>query len=567
MQDDKHMPDAAVTFAADLDAQIAEMDAPDDDLSEYVAVQEWEDYHPPVTIRVSENMLDEAAEQEDEINADLDLRAQLQRREDSKGAFLGYKPTLHNVRKILALDPKIGGALAYNEMTCTPVLTRGVELAEDLAPMILEDGEYLLLADHHAEDIRSWLSDPEPTGGWGINMRLDDVRQSISSVARRRSFHSIKELYEAEPWDGVARLDTFFIRHFKTPDNIYHREVARIFLLAMCARIYVPGYDYQYMLVIQGKTGSRKSTALKKIAGEQHHTEVEASSMKDIKTKTEALVGSHIVEMPELTALLAMPFDEAKILISQGKAKVRLAFEKSTSIRKLSSVLAGTTEKQAYLRDPLGNRRYLPVIIDPSFSEFNPIDTDALEAEMPQVRAEALVRFRQLWADGVRNLTLSDEAKVIQRRLTALASMETEADAIHGQIEAFLMSPWDSISAAEATNSDFFMAHEGKIYRTMWCREMLVDMLEHAGYNVNSLRDSKAKGNDIASALEKIEWIKADGNKATIPWTRTLGRQRRLVVDREGLIAALRRRDAGDDDEETLDAAEVLDHPEELQFG
>lgn len=44
MLDDKHMPDHA-SFAADLDAQIAEMDAPDDDLSGYVQAS-------PVTARL-----------------------------------------------------------------------------------------------------------------------------------------------------------------------------------------------------------------------------------------------------------------------------------------------------------------------------------------------------------------------------------------------------------------------------------------------------------------------------------------------------------------------------------
>lgn len=550
MLDDKQMTDSA-TFVEQLDAEIAEIET----------TYEWED-HLPVAVQFSSQEIADAELQEAEINADADLRRQLQRREDSKGVFLGYQPTLHNVRKILAQDPKIGGALAYDEMSCTPVLTKNVKLAHDLAPMVLEDGEYLPLADHHVADIRSWLSDPERDGGWAINVKTDDVHQSISAVSRNRSFHPVKELYEAEKWDGVARLDDFFIRHYRTEDNVYYREAARIFLLAMCARIYVPGYDYQYMLVIQGKTGARKSTSLKKIAGDKHHTEVEAGTMKDTNTKTEALVGSHLVEFPELTALLAMPFDEAKILISQGKAKVRLAFEKRATVRKLSSVLVGTTEKQAYLRDPLGNRRYLPVVISPDFDEFHPIDEKAIEAEMPQVRAEALLKFKEMWDAGVRHLQLSDEAKVIQRKLTSLASMETESDAIHGQIEALLMSEWEKISDEEAAKSKFFFNHNGKTYRRIWCREMLVDMLEEAGYDVRTLRDTKARGNDIATALEKIEWITSSELKAEIPWPRRkLGRQRKLVVDPLGFMAALARRDAGDDEEDLVE-----DHPEVLTF-
>lgn len=548
MLDDKQMTDSA-TFVEQLDAEIAEIET----------TYEWED-HLPVAVQFSSQEIADADIQEREIRSIDSLKTKLQFRQDSKGAFVGWEPTLHNARNIIAHDPILAGALAYNEMTCAPELLRDVTLADDIAPILLEDGEPRALQDHHAEDIRSWMSSPESENGWGINMRLEDVRSSISTVARFRSYHPIKKMYEAEVWDGKPRLDDFFIRHYKTEDNIYYREASRIFLLAMCARIYAPGYDYQYMIVIQGKTGSRKSTSLKKIAGEAYHTEVEASSMKDLKTKTEALVGSHIVEMPELTALLAMPFDEAKILISQAKAKVRLAFEKGTSIRKLSSVLAGTTEKQAYLRDPLGNRRYLPVIISSKFNEFNPIDEKAIEREMPQVRAEALVKFKKLWADGVRSLTISDEAKVIQRRLTSMASMETEADAIGGQIEEFLLSTWDKISVEEATGSKYFTVHEGRVYRTMWCREMLVDMLEHSGYDVRSLRDSKAKGNDIAAALEKIDWIRGDGNKARIPWDRPLGGQRRLIVDRDGLIAALERRAAGDVEDE------VEEDPIELQF-
>lgn len=572
MLDDKNMPDAAANFIDDLDAQIAEIDAPDDDLSEFGRASERDDYYsaPTVaeteTIAISDPDLGGCGEKSDAAML-KDLRSQLMARLGPEDKFLGWQSTLYNLRKILALDPKIAGALAYNEMACEPVFTRDVRLADDLSPITLEDDEPLPVSDNHVKDIRSWLSGPENDRGWAISMRSEDVSQSISSVARNKSFHPIKEQYEAEEWDGVARLDDFFIRHYRTEDNVYYREASRIFLLAMCARIYVPGFDFQYMLVIQGETGARKSTSLKKIAGDQHHTEVEAGTMKDPKTKTEALVGSHLVEFPELTALLAMPFDEAKILISQGKAKVRLAFEARASIRKLSSVLVGTTEKQAYLRDPLGNRRYLPIVISPRFNEFHPIDEKAIEAEMPQVRAEALVRFKEIWAAGVRHLQLSDEAKVIQRRLTSVASMETEADSIKGRLEEILMTPVtvDPRSIPDRHEHLYLQGPDGQLYRRFWFREQLLDRLHAKGYDINYLRGSKAKGNDMSVALEGLKWLVATGGQMIMPDERSYGRQRVLEIQPEEFFASMAERETQDGrgQEKPVD----VDHPAELQFG
>lgn len=486
----------------------------------------------------------------DEMHLQM-LKSVLQERKDINGDFAGWQNTLFNLRSILRDDPKLAGALAFNEMTHRPVFTKDVFLADDLDDIRLGGVSTLPLSDHHVEDIRSWLSGPEQLRGWGINAKVEDVRQSISTVSRKNRFNPVKDSYEAVEWDGVPRIDTIYTRYLGTTDDVYHRETSRLLQVAMCARAYEPGFPFDKMTIFQGLTGSRKSTVVK-IFGGEHYNEIEASDMKTLEKKTEAMVGPHVIECPELTALDALPVNEAKQLISRGRMKVRLAWERETKERDLCCVIIGTTEKQAYLRVPLGNRRYLPIVLSKKLGERNPIDTVSLEAEMPQIRAEALVAFRQMKAEGKTHLELSEESMLIQQRLTARASVETEVDTLHGRIEEILMTPtqMDPNGLSAAQQEKFFAEVDGQVYRKIWCREVIVRMLEAEGFDAKAFRTT-ARNNDIATALEKITWITKDNSKAKIPGFAELGRQNTMAIDVEAFSLALEARRA----EEAADAA------------
>lgn len=558
MLDDKDMPEFDAASDDSYEQAMKDMD-------DGAPAMEWQD-EPQAHLPEKSFSFGESFQEDDEETKRVEdlrqfregraaLRTSLQTIQDSKGAFVGFAGSLHNIHKILTRDPVVGGSLAYNEMTERPCFLKSVNLSDDLDPITVKPGHTLDVRDEHIHDLRTWISYPEAKFGWGTDLRSSDMKPAISAAARRNRFHPVKKMFEAEKWDGTPRIDTLGIRYLGMPDDAYSREIFRLVMLAMIARVYQPGHDFQLMLIIEGATqGSGKSTFVKTLAG-GFYNEVEASDMRDARSKAEALVGSLIIEMPELTALRKLPEDEAKQLISRGAIKVRGAWGSQTELTLLQCVIIGTTNRRAYLVDPTGNRRMAPAKVHQKFSRFNRIDNEALKSELPQLYAEALHEYRRLSAesaDGTLDLNLSAEAAKIQERLTATAMVETEADTLHGRIEEILMTPTaiDPRSLSGAQQEKFFLEVEGEVYRKLWCREMIVRMLEAEGRDVTQLRTT-AKNNDVATALEKLVWIAPDAGKAKIPGYEDLGRQNTLAIDVDAFAEAMARRKA----EEAADAA------------
>ena len=89
---------------------------------------------------------------------------------------------------------------------------------------------------------------------------------AFNVIAKAKGFHPIKELIEAEDWDKKPRIDRFLIDVLKCEDNDYHREVSRMIFYGGIHRLYQPGCKFDYMPILIGKQGCRKSTVVKLLA-------------------------------------------------------------------------------------------------------------------------------------------------------------------------------------------------------------------------------------------------------------------------------------------------------------
>ena len=68
---------------------------------------------------------------------------------------------------------------------------------------------------------------------------------AVTKVADDRSYHPIREMFEALPeWDGVRRVDTVLIDYLGAQDNDYVRAVTRKILCAAYTRVYQPGVKF-----------------------------------------------------------------------------------------------------------------------------------------------------------------------------------------------------------------------------------------------------------------------------------------------------------------------------------
>ena len=169
--------------------------------------------------------------------------------------------------------------------------------------------------------------------------------------------------------------------------------IGKKWLTAAVRRAFKPGCKFDHVLVMEGKQGKGKSTALKVLATFGHDVEesyfTDAIMIADIQTKDtiQKIQGSIIVELAELAGFNKKDDEEIKRWITLQHDDVRLPYARTTTRFNRQCVLSATTNSYDYLKDAIGNRRYWPV-------KTENIDLEALRADKTQLWAEAVYNFK-----------------------------------------------------------------------------------------------------------------------------------------------------------------------------
>lgn len=322
-----------------------------------------------------------------------------------------------------------------------------------------------ILSDAHADDVRTWLSASPLNGGIGADFPKETTHLAIARASRENLIHPIRDWLTSLPeWDGTDRAETLFVDYLRCPDTPYHREAALFWLIAAVARVFEPGHKFDFMPIIEGPQGSRKSTFVATLGMEWGGAPtIDWSSSQKMIEQTE---GYWIIEVGELASLNRAEANDVKESLVKTEDRARLAYAYQPVTRRRQCVFMGTTNDDQYLKDPTGNRRYWPIK-----SSANPIDIDALKEALPMIWAEALYLYecmRDGQPDGYAlNLSLSPEAEKEALALQASRRAESDVEILAGQIEAWLDQPLSD-----------FDDDEPKRYRTTTCtaqiwREML----------------------------------------------------------------------------------------------
>lgn len=318
---------------------------------------------------------------------------------DQNGNILS---TLHNAATIGFNDKRMFGAIGFNEFSAQVVARRDIISNIDIVPTqrVIDPVNGDRWQDRHDLTVRATLEAPNGEGKRGYGMSLTDrnVVGAIALVAHRNSFHPIREYLEeaVDDWDGVERVDTLFITYLGCPDTPYHRETARMIMVASVTRIFEPGHKFDFAPILQGETGIRKSAFIKALYSEAWFGEL-ACKLDDKQQIAEEIAGKWGTEFPEMGGFHKSDHNAAKMFLRRVDDDVRMAYDRRVTIFKRQAVFWGTTNDHKYLKDPTGNRSYWPVHVI-----VTQIDTDDVAANRAQLWGEAVAIYRAMRAERPR---------------------------------------------------------------------------------------------------------------------------------------------------------------------
>lgn len=286
--------------------------------------------------------------------------------------------------------PEWQGALHFNESSMATI-------AKAAPPFDAPIDVPFPWADEHDLLTAAWMQHQ------GIPVAKEIAGQAVHAVAREHSFHPIRAYLDSLKWDGIKRIDDWLTLHMGADTSEYVRAVGAKFLIGAVARVYRPGVKNDTCPIFEGAQGLQKSTALRKLAGDNFFSDdIAELGSKDSVMQTR---GMWIIELSELDAMSGSEKSRVKAFMSRQVDRIRPPYGRRVIEAPRECVFAGTVNKETYLKDETGGRRFWPI-------KCGAIRIADLERDRDQLWAEARQRFQSgdtWWLDSKRLMEAAAE--------------------------------------------------------------------------------------------------------------------------------------------------------------
>ena len=322
---------------------------------------------------------------------------------DEDGNVKSVKQLVHNFEIVMDKDSRFAGKIRLNEFAQQPYLYGSVPWENE-------------------SNCRAWSSHDDSAlfsliqADYGLKSR-QDFADALKNVSMRNKFHPVRELLDSLTWDGKEHIRSLLPEYLGAEDSDYTYQVMRLWMLGAVSRVYKPGSKFDYTMILQGSQGIGKSTFLKQMAMDDSWFNDSLDSLDSDKA-VQSLTGSWIIELAELKSLARTVggVESVKRFLTATQDKYRIPYERRADTFYRQCVFAGTTNKDDFLQDETGNRRFLIIhtgVTEPFKSLFVP---------------EAMDDIKQAWAEAVHIWKNEDPELILPEKCMQQAKELQEAN-------------------------------------------------------------------------------------------------------------------------------------------
>ena len=342
-----------------------------------------------------------------------------------------------NVLYCMRHDPRLKGLARHNQFTELHERARTTPWGRP--PGEWEEEDDLMLGEYVAQRV-------------GLLVKsVANLRAGVLMAARVHKFNPVVDLIKSTPWDGVRRLPFWLADCIGVDQTDYSALIGECFIKGMVNRALHPGCKFDYMLILKGPQGAKKSTIFRELAAPWFTDN--AIRMGD-KDSLMALQSIWIAESSELESMNKTESKAIKQFLSASEDLFRPPYGARMLKRPRHAVFGGTTNDDTFLRDATGDRRFWPI-------EVGEIDVELLQSMRLQLFAEALVLLEGNDHDGRRTYpTPAQEKALVFPAQERFKMTDVWEDALFEYVNAKVSHKHDDPLAPVPAKRDFFSTKE-----------------------------------------------------------------------------------------------------------
>ena len=219
-----------------------------------------------------------------------------------------------------------------------------------------------------------------------IDVSKQKASDLVITLAKKNTYSPVRDYLDSLAKVTPIDLNNLAERYFGTSDPL-HQTLLKRTLIAGVARVYEPGCKHDTLCILQGGQGFLKSTFLKELAGKAWFTDnLNDANEKDEKLKLRRYWALEYSEFE--TAFKRKEVEQLKAFLSSPVDSLRVPYGKSIEDFPRTSIFVGSTNRQEFLHDPTGERRYWVIPVKQR------IPVKLVESERDAIWAAAVAAYR-----------------------------------------------------------------------------------------------------------------------------------------------------------------------------